>query len=1218
MNPDNNIKWTKLQRKAIDSFGADVLVSASAGTGKTAVLSQRCVNILADTKNKTDVSQMLVLTYTEAAAKEMSTRIAQNLADQYRLNRQPYLRKQILNLDAAQISTIHSFCRKLIADNFFLLGIDPSFTIIDSDEQIMLKYETLEKTIEQTWQNRQMFDRLNQLLYLRKANSSQSGFFKNILSISDFLENIANPEDWLQKAQMLNDNSEQAMNYLAQQQKKILLKTTQQLKMLTRQSIILDKKIFSGHWTDQLNNDLLTVFEQFENCISNENFTQAAHLIENFSFKFKNKPKSAPEDLVKAVKSNADKAKSKFLQLTSWAILNPDYEKIVKKISEQTRTVIDITKLLQDNFLKAKTKLNCMDFADLQQLTLKLLNQNPELTRQIQDRFKYIFVDEYQDINNLQQEILDKISKHDNMFVVGDIKQSIYAFRQANPQHFLEKLDYANLKKQNNKSKNDISVYLRENFRSKKQILDFANRIFSRIMTKQTASMDYDEKASLIAAGSSNNQTDNSQPLTELCIIDDDSSKNQKNQNEDTSPDDEYSATSAQRQAFLIAEHIKKMTDPANPLMITEKNTNIKRPVKYSDMVILMRSLSKRVNQFVEILQLAEIPVNSSASAGYFARTEITDMLSMLKVLENPLQDIELAALLRGPMLNIQDDDLAKVRLFHNNNDKQKTSLYDSVIQYIQNAPQSRTLITITEAMEKIQNWRSLAAAVSVADLIWHIIRQTGYLAFVKAMPNGRQRYANLLKLHDRAIQFQGFASSASTHSLTRFIEFINKMLESDRDWAMAEPVVQNQNSVRIMSVHKSKGLEFPVVFIANMEKGFNKKDLAEEILLDDNHTMGIRIIDPENDTKKDSGLRQIIAEKKKTTMLAEEMRILYVALTRPRERLILIGSKSIEKCAQLIKSIITDTEDTISASLLNEMNNHLDWLLCALFDEQNLRKKLQLKYENAKNTSLLDVSLFSAEKLDNSYNRLLTANSRKNKTKQAAPSNEKVQNLANTIQHKLQWQYPNKNLTNLAAKTSVTELTHQGDEFKPENFQFTLRRLPACMSGTTPAADPRSIGLAAHLVMEKIDLSQSVTPQNVTDTIEKLIDDGAFSEQLAKKLDPRKIADFFHKTQIGKMALLESSLVHREWTFTSSVKHQPDDFQIVQGIVDMVIETKNSLHIVDFKTDNVSHDQVEKRAALYKTQLKIYSKAAQDILKKPAQSAHLYFLKPAVLYKIT
>ena len=1206
----NQPKWTPRQQLAIGTLDRDCLVTASAGTGKTAVLSQRCVNILSDLNDRTDVSAILVLTFTEAAAEEMLSRIASQLRPACNESNSAWLRRQMLLLDAADISTIDSFCKRLVTDNFHMLGIDPTFRIIDPDEQKLLKSDLLDQTIEAAWNDPQLCDALSLLLSQRNVQSSGKEFLKTILAASQFLDSIPSRRHWHANAADLANVADVFATDLAQRQKEIILKKLTRCADQLQYALDLDRQLADGYWADWINDSYLITINSGINLINADN-DKYLDIIRDFEPpRFKSKSKELDKDISDLIKAPIDDVKDSLKALKDLALINPRYDQIVSPaVGIQTTVMLELIKRFDLAYAKAKKRLNCLDFADLEHLALKLLADCPDIAQTLQSRYRYIFVDEYQDTNALQQAILTKLASGDNTFVVGDIKQSIYAFRQAQPTIFLDRL--ANATDDSADKSKPLRVDLVDNFRSRKGVLDFANAVFKNIMTATTATIDYDHRA-MLKAGFPYKSFDETTPSVELNIID------------DTPSDDpsDSTVTTAQRQAAFIADRIKEMlgADTGDPqFQIYDKGADTYRNPGYSDIVILMRSPSGSVGQFIEVLRLAGIPVSSQSSAGYFTATEIADIVALLKVLDNPHRDIALAAVLRSPLFSITETQLAQIRL-HGNSQSPKSppAFYNCLVEYSRTGRDDPLRTCIENILERLDQWRSLARRFSLAETIWQIYRQTDYLSFVTALPNGSQRRSNLLKLHDRAIQFETFTTNSRSTSLTRFVEFIEKLLEQEQDWAPAQPENETEDAVRIMSVHASKGLEFPIVFLADLQKLFNIKDRTGDCLIDSQSAIGLRIVEPNSRARLSSIAHQVIAENKHETMLAEEMRILYVAITRARERLILVGSKKISACEKIVQPASFVGLTPLPDFLLRTARSHLDWLLMALADTGQICELFNIEAGRSED----DEKLFTAVLNDQTVlNEKVQQLYEKQSVPQPVPTD--AGSDANTLlqlKESLAWQYPAKAATALPAKTSVSRLTHPTDEFSTSDYSNAFTRMPKVLSdGSMKTRLPaqKLIGTATHLIIEKIDLAESPTIESL-----KQIAVSCVPEDIIDYIDYTSIVNFFD-SGIGKLALDQQNIVHREWPFTYAFDAGQLDSDakgeniIVQGIIDMLIETPQGLVIVDFKTDKVTAETVSDRAEKYKPQIQNYAKAASAILDVPTRSSYLYFLKPSIAVSI-
>jgi ATP-dependent helicase/nuclease subunit A len=665
-------QWTKQQLAAITDRNHDVLVTASAGTGKTAVLSGRVVEIISDSSNCPDVRSIVVMTFTEAAASEMKARISAALKDKYLAGRDPHLRKQLLLIEAADISTIHSFCKRLITEFFFKLGIDPSFRILPEDEQRLIKADILEQVIKQAHEDPQIQNCLVELLYSRPLQGSAS-FLNNIVAVHDFLDSISSRQNWYRQADMLCSTPDPAKGPLGEKQKLILIKKLNTCLDQLLHSVKLDSKLADGHWSDQIQSDMIAPVQECIKFVNKSDFVACGEVIKNYvKAKWNNRPKGMQEEIAETIKAPANKAIEVFRSLSELAIINPRYLEIVcSKANLQTKILIELVKRFENQYRKTKRQLNCLDFADLEHHALELLtkpgtDEPSGIAMELRKRFRYIFVDEYQDVNWVQQSVLSRLSTGDNVFVVGDVKQSIYAWRQAQPKIFIDRLDNASPDAAD--AINGLRVDLTGNFRSRKGVLDFANTVFSRIMTRSFADIDYDETAMLEAKADYKplEQVYNSRPVksaVELNLLCDDDQDDQKEDSASCDSDDLDLTTAEQRQAAFVANRIKQMVE-LREFEILDRKTKAYRPVDYRDIVILMRGVSKKSNDYADILRLHDVPVSSQNTSGYFESTEITDFISLLCVLDNPQRDIELAAVLRSPIFNVSDGELLKVRYF--------------------------------------------------------------------------------------------------------------------------------------------------------------------------------------------------------------------------------------------------------------------------------------------------------------------------------------------------------------------------------------------------------------------------------------------------------------------------------------------------------------------------------------------------------------------------
>jgi ATP-dependent helicase/nuclease subunit A len=1190
------VNWTKGQKQAIESTSGDITVAASAGTGKTTVLSQRAVRILGAQDLCPDVSDILVLTFTDAAAGEMKQRIAQNLKDAAQLKKDPHLRKQLLMLDSADISTIHSFCKRVIGHNFHRLGLDPAFRLMDADESDLIKREILQRIIEDAWND--MPDGMHTLLRGRAVANPNNGFLNCIINISNFLDTVVSRQNWFDKAAVFNDAVLSTSSQAFINQKQNVLEQLKNIKDRFEWSLNLDSKITKGHWGEQIKSECFGPVLLAIDLIEKNKWQAFIEILNSFDgFKWNNRPKECSSEMREFVLGAAIRAIKDFKNLSTLAILNPDYERLVAaSCSVQTKVLIELVKRFELAYKQTKQQLGSADFSDLERYMLALLCENgdvdsgkpSDIALHLQKKYKYIFVDEYQDINPVQQKIIDLLCGSAKVFVVGDVKQSIYAWRGADCGLFVQRLNSSG--KDGAKSRVDLN----ENFRSRAGILNFVNEIFARIMTKGVASIDYDQNAALKPF---KNADEICKPDVELIIVDEDSNS----QDDEEKDEGLLSADAINRRAITVGNRIKELVE-IEKFQIFDKSLNSYRPCRYSDVVILTRAFEQRASNYVQILRLANIPVVSDSSAGYFATTEITDMLSLLQVLDNPRQDIPLASVLRSPLFGITETQLAEIKS-HN---KEKDDFYSLLELFALQNPESR----IAEILRTLDNWRTIARQSSLADLIWRIYSETSYLSFVTTLPGGAQRRSNLLKLHQRAIQFENFTSSFNVVSLSRFVDFLQKLLDAGGDWAPAEPDTCAANAVRVMSIHKSKGLEFPIVFLVETNRRFNGGHNSSDCMTDGGNTLGLKII--ENASKLPSLTWQLIRENQRKQNLSEEMRILYVALTRAKDKLIISGAAKTDRCVQLIQNAAYCEKAKLPDWLIQDGANELEWIMLALAGDKKLQKCFKLPDEmESRESNLFDIQLYSMQEISSFENELLKKRAASRYETIKTPIADKA--LLENISRNLNWKYGFADCAGIKAKQTVTAIAHEGLEYAEPDYKYLFESFDksADKSGSLV------LGSATHLVIKNIDLQKEIDEKNIKIVIDDLVQNNCITKTIAEKINIRSILEFFND-DLGKLLCDINNKVMREWPFTyaasvselyPNLKNCTDEKVIVQGIVDMLVKTNDRTVIIDFKTDKVKGEVVPERAENYKSQLKWYCKAAGDIMGEKKVEGWLYFL---------
>ncbi len=1228
MTGEEKIQWTDQQRRAIAAHGANVLVTASAGTGKTAVLSGRCVRIVSDATLCPHVLNVLVLTFTEAAAEQMRSRIGRRLREEYERTRDGRLARQLVLLQGADISTIHAFCKRVLSENFHEVALDPAFRVIDADEAMLLKAEVLDETVAWAWTQPHLAANLEALLRRRDVRDG-GGFLSSVVWLHGFLDGVASRDAWCERARLLAEATDPRAGDLGTAQKQIVAETLESILVRLRAAQRLyETEAPGGNWGAALDADVIAPIAACGDRLAAGDWDACAEAIRTFVKPRAPALKGFDEALGDFIKTLRTKAMDDFAALGDLAMVHPDYMDVVgRAVGGQTTALIEMVRRFDALYTQRKRALNGLDFADLEHYALRVLTKPAEsgdgagpsgTALGLRDRYKHIFVDEYQDINPIQQAILDALSSGDNVFVVGDVKQSIYAFRGAEPTIFLQRLRAS----ASSEAARGLRVDLNYNFRSAKGILDFVNLVFGRIMTAELANIDYDEAARLRPGPEAADSTE--APLVELHILDEKAEDPNANQDDGNG---EAGSTEVvrprQRQAALIAQRIRQIVgaEPGQPAMrIFDKDAGGLRNVEYRDIVVLMRSLAVKANDYVEVLRLAGIPVSCDATAGYFETTEIADVLCLLKVLDNPKRDIELAAVLRGPFFRFTDSELATMRIAARET-MASADFYALAIRYRDSGADAALADKLRRALATLERWRQMARRGQLADLLWRIYRETQLVAFVCALPNGQARKANLLELHDRAIQFEGFASSAGVPSLTRFVAFVEKLQEAGQDWTPSEPAGAG-NAVRILSVHKSKGLEFPVVFLAELDSEFNLRDVRNDLVADTDYTLGLRVIDARSNAKLPTLAHQVIAEKKRAVTLAEEMRVLYVAMTRAKDRLIVTASQKRTDCGRVLAKGLLLSDPAVPSWLLKSARSPMEWLLYGLADQRALHEAFETHLAApADDAALFELHVHRVDAMGQLTQQVRALRDRKRsaaaKPKAKARPDAQSRELLAELKDRLDWRYPFTWAMREAAKQSVTALTHHDDEFARLDYSRALDRRPLALVASDPAATPpgsaRQIGTAVHLVISSVDLAQPVTRQSLEGTRARLVEAGAIVPDVAAAIDLDAILSFF-ESELGALALDGDHAVHREWPFTFGLRvGEPDasELVVVQGIIDMLVQTPDGLVVIDFKSDRVAGEQIASRAEAYRGQLDLYGRAASDILQCPVRQKWLYFLTP-------
>lgn len=1260
-------KWTKEQQRAIDTRNCNLLVAAAAGSGKTAVLVERIIKIITNEKDPVDIDRLLVVTFTNAAAAEMRERIGEAISKE--LDKNPdstLLQRQLTLLNRSYITTMHSFCLDVIKNNFHTIDLDPSFRIAEETETVLLKQELLQELMEDRYdKNDQDFLALVECFGSSKDDKPLEEL---ILDLYSFSMSGPWPEKWLrEKAEEFNigDNFDLSTTPWGQ----VLLESIRIELISAKDKLRAAEKICdetSGleGYGDTIREDLALVNRLIDALAKDFNSLYTEFKVADFT-KLKRAGKEADKEAQEAVKAARDEIKKKLKAIKEDIfILSP--EDMIDSLKEMypvmkalSQIVIDFDKL----YTEKKRERGILDFNDLEHLCLKILtevNEDGEIVPSpvalaFREKFEEVLVDEYQDSNNVQETIINMVSRKltdkPNVFMVGDVKQSIYRFRQAKPELFLEKYNSYSMEEEEEGPGRKILLF--KNFRSRLEVVNSVNYIFKQLMSKTVGELDYTDIEALNLGASFEDLEEEDAVVggpTELHIIDRSGESGEDSEEEgfEELDEEEISASnsllleeeeldSIQIEARLVAKRIKELIsqETGSIFKVYDKNLKAYRPVRYRDIVILMRATSQWAPVFVEELGIEGIPVYADSNTGYFQTVEIRTIMSLLQIIDNPYQDIPLLAVLRSPIFGFTPEDLIQIRMI----DKEKY-IYENLRLLVDE--QSDVAVSLLGQIklyeeslkEKVDNflsslakWRKMAIHMPIDEFIWYLYMDTSYYGYVGAMPNGSQRQANLRILFQRAKQYE----QTSFKGLFNFINFINRLRSSSGDMGSAKTLGENEDVVRIMSIHKSKGLEFPVVILAGCGKQFNLMDLNRRILYHEELGYGPDYVNYNRRLTFPTVKKMAIKKKFKLESLSEEMRILYVAFTRAKEKLIITGSvTNLEKAAQRWCYAANQGENSVAAYEVVKGKNYMDWIGMALAkhkDGKLIRDAAGSYVDLASQDegSSWEVKVWKKEDIIVDKN-VETVN--KNVMELHKPSiieNDKKEQYAEEIKRRLDWNYKYLEAAKIPANVSVSELKRAAAEDLDDGSTFSLYKTQILKKPRflqeEKGLSPAERGTALHFVMQKLNLDKIYTTQQIQEQINYLVEKAFLTEEHAAAVNPFRILKFF-KSSLGQRMLKvhkAGGKIYREVPFyidmpataiNPSLPKEIYDNEMVrlQGVIDTYFEENDGLVLLDYKTDYVGEDVTEEDIKeRYRIQIKYYSDTLEKIMGLPVKEKYLY-----------
>lgn len=1225
-------RWTEEQLAAITTRDTNLLVAAAAGAGKTAVLVERIIRMITDPVRPVDVDQLLIVTFTNAAAAEMRERIASALSKTLGENpNSKRLAQQLTMLNRASITTLHSFCLDLLRRYYYLLDLDPGFRVADEVEAELLRLEVLEEVFEERY-NREGADVFAALVDSYGGQRDDIKLQDLVLELYRFSGSHPWPKTWLMSLAEHYDIPENKglddLPWSNKLKEAISQEMTGVLGLLKQSAWLARQPGGPEPYSKTLAEDLIQV-EGLLNC------REAGWDKLYRSFTVVKWGKLSPcrgeidDQLKNKAQSLRNKAKDRVNDILNTYFCAPpeslltDLRSLHPLINELATLTVDFMDLYQ----KKKQAKGLVDFGDLEHYCLEILlgnNNQPgqlkpsEVAQELQKKFAEVLVDEYQDINAVQETILHLVAKTDNRFMVGDVKQSIYRFRLAEPRLFLGK--YQRYAQPDNQEGRRIG--LSKNFRSRLGVVNAVNFIFRQIMTQVAGEIEYDAAAELCfgAHFPAEEGTTLAEGPVEMLLIDRKEAEeviHSEPQEEASAGEEQEDLDADQAEARLVGRRILEMVKGQHTLqpsfVVWDKDQGKYRPVTYRDIVILLRATTGRANTYLEELRTMGIPIYAELGTGYFEAIEVETFLALLKIIDNPRQDVALAGVLRSPMVGLKASDLAEIRLCNKEGD-----FYDA-LRVAAKVGQGEMARRLRDFLAKLDNWRTLARRGPLADLIWLLYRETGYYDYVGGMVGGAQRQANLRVLYHRAKQFE----TTAFRGLFRFLRFVERLKATGSDMGSARSLSENENVVRIMSIHKSKGLEFPVVFVAGLGKQFNLMDLNKDMLMHKVLGLGPQVINAETRVSYPSLPKLLLKQQIRREAVAEEMRVLYVALTRAREKLILVGSvrdleKSLEKwCTSAGQNgwQLPDTE-------LMMAKTYLDWICPAVArhreGQEMLRRagsEIEPFPEVAADPSGWQVGFHNLADVQNPKQEIDDQVEVVARIKSLEPLGE-VRSLAE-IERRLNWQYPVPELTTKPAKAAVTELKRKFDELIQQEEGLPYRppvtgrpRFLQQVKGLTPAEK----GSAIHLVMQHIAIDEMPNQDSIQELLAKLQQREILLPEQAEVIDTDRIIAFFAST-LGQR-VLQAAVVKRELPFSLALPAREvypelsstsgDEPVLVQGVIDCLVDEEEGLLLIDYKTDAVVPGQASP-AERYRGQMKLYSRALEDILGRPVKERAIY-----------
>ena len=1189
------VKYTAEQQQVIDLRNRNILVSAAAGSGKTAVLVERIIARLTKDEAPIDVDRLLIVTYTEAAAAEMKERIRNAIEKALEENPEDaHLQRQSTLIHHAQVTTIHSFCLSVIREYFHTIDLDPGFRIGEEGELQLLKRDVLEELLETCYQ--EGTQEFYEFIECFASGRDDKKIEEIILQLYDYSRSYPNPDAWLAECAKRYDVSDvEGLNETS-----FVVAIMEEVKRLLKDvedSILFAKEICTEEdgpiaYAGTLDGDLCLV----QSLQEAEKYTEMEAKLSCLKWErlATNRDKTVSEEKIEVVKNIRDEYKK--IVGTICEDYFYDFSEELQQELANSKTNMQVLAHLVQAFAKAysekKQNKNLIDFNDMEHYALKILTREERgklipspVAEEYQEKFLEVMIDEYQDSNLVQEAILTSVSSVSkgvyNVFMVGDVKQSIYRFRLSRPELFMQKYSMYS-----SEESVEQKIDLHKNFRSRREVLDGTNFVFEQIMTDKLGGIAYDENAALYVGANYEEYPGNE---TEVCFID----------ASELYPDENV----RELEARTVAGRIKRLVGNH---MVFDKKENQYRKARYSDVVILVRSLKGWADTFLQVMAREGVPAYSGSKEGYFETREIRMLLDYLRSLDNPRQDIPFTALLRSAFLGVSNEELALIKNYGHGK-----TFYEKTCAYAQDGECSQLRERLAQFLTAFDKIRHKVPYTSIHALLWEIMDETGYANYVAALPAGEQRMANLEMLVEKAIAFE----ATSYKGLFHFVRYIEQLHKYNVDYGEASIVEETTDVVRVMSIHKSKGLEFPIVFVVGMDKLFNMQDARASIVIHPELGVGLDAIDVDMRTKTPTLLKRMIQKEIQKESVAEELRVLYVAMTRAKEKLILTGTvKNMEQVLKQCAALSKRDKIQLSYTRLVKAKKYFDWVIPALYrnhvmadvmDEFGMEVPFQnpmFSREVPIRVSWLKQGRYMVERMEETF--------REEVTKQILTEwdVEAVYDacVKEQLKEQLSFLYPYEAEGKIKPKMTVSELKKRAYMEEEEiEEEVVIPLLPKFLQAETEVSGAAR-GTAFHRVMELLDFTKEYQTDTLKTAIDEMVGREMLTKDMAESVPVEDVLRFLQSTIGQRMQeASKKGVLHREQPFVLGDSSLCSDVTLVQGIIDVYFEEDDEWVILDYKTDRVWNEtQLQER---YKVQLDYYGKALEQMTNKRVKSKMIY-----------